>query len=252
MLEAFKRLFKGETNEAQQKETTETETERTPIEPSTLEEAVAIEIEKLKRSIENDANQYKSFLSALETEPTERPAPEPKTSEPEAPKTEDLTTRILKKLGSEPTVESFVKTIVEELSTVVNSEAKAIKAVPPIGDAYAELVVNRVLRRYPYLDTVAEDGLRLLRRMPVEQLNEELADWVLHALKGRLAEAEKKEAIANLVSFDYDTVGGSSSPNIQNLPQERELLEFAENMGISPEKLKKRLLETMKNSRGGV
>lgn len=248
MFDTFKRIFRPDTEapkQAASAEENEQTQEREPVSPTTLEEAVGLEVERLKRSIENDAKEYEAFLAGLNQPDSAKQNPslqEPKPPEP--PAADDLSSRILKRLGNEPTVESFVKAIVEELVSSVNIQAKQTGAVPYLGDTYAELVVNRVIRKYPYLSSVAEDGLGLLRRMSPEQINEELADWVLHALKGRRAEAEKKEALANL--FEYDTVSGSAAPTVENLPQERELREFAENMGVDPDKLKKRLLEAVR------
>jgi len=192
--------------------------ERLP--PTTLEEMVRAEVERLRSRAGKHLSEYQNFLSEFD-----KAQPSTGTEQQEAPVD-------FSNLPEDITVSDLANLIIQEAVRRVRQEVSAVIPKAPV----AEMMVSKLVKKYPYLRSVSEEGVRLLEKLPPTALSEEVADWVLHAIKGRKAEAERAEAVLSL--FD------ESSPHPAGAPYtERDLSGIAEEMGIDPTKLRKRLLE---------
>ncbi len=195
--------------------------ERTEVPPVTIEEMVQSELERLRNVVQAQKSQYQEFVKQIEQMP--------QTFDTEAEeKTVDFNN-----LPEDVTVPQLAEMIMREAVRRLRSELRNL--LPAINTA--EIAVQNVIRQYPYLDVVRDEGIKVLSKLPSSAHTPEVADWVLHALKGRRSEAEKKETLLGLFEAKGHT------PVEEVVPYSNEdIKKMADALGIEVNRLKQKLI----------
>lgn len=224
MLDALKRLFGGEPQPQEQVE-----------EPLTQDDLLRQYVEQFQRATEEEKQRYMSEIEKLSQIPeTKMEFPSSKSMDEERRKDREPEPT----LSQDPTVEELVEFITNRVTKALEEKIAKIQPTMPVSPA--SFLVERIVRKHPQLENVADEAVTLLEKLPPQYQTQESADFLLWWLKGKRSEIEKKEAVSDILS----TFNRQSEAPSAVLPYTNAEIEaYAEAMGIDPKQFKKRLLE---------
>jgi hypothetical protein len=196
-------------------------------------------LQQIKSASQSELQRYQEELNALlntqipqtqpnygvAQQPNQQPPAEQEETLPEDATVQDLVSFLTKKISRE---------IEQRMAALMQQQMQQMPFKP------AAFIVDQMVREHPALESVAEEGRKLLEKLPPQYQNRDTADFILWWLKGKRAEAEKKETLAGLFE------SAQPQPTAEALPYtNEEIANFAATMGIDPKTLKKRLVEEM-------
>lgn len=232
-------LFGGsedKSEEEPQKETAQKENAQKEAEPEqlvfTTDEAFQAMIRGVQKEKAEKDEDYTSTFSQLF-------APPPSVTEQQVAQSKEAgQTEEEDKLPEDATVKDLVDYVTKQVIRRVRSEIEPlIRSV-----ASPSSVVENIVRSNDALRSVASDAEKLLSQLPVQFQTKETAQILLWVLKGMRAEAEKRQAVAEALGSVIGEPERVNQPAV--LPfSNADLERWASQMGISVERLKKRIAE---------
>lgn len=204
----------------------------------TTDEAFTAWFNNLRQEQQTKEQDFRKQLESIFAQPdnaqtlTNQPAPASNRQE----EGDDLS------LPEDATLNDLVNVITKRVAEQVRAQLEPmLKTVAPA----PSLVIESVVRENEALRSVAQEAEKIFAQLPPQHQTKETATVLMWMLKGMKSESEKRQAISEALG----ELVGENEKRMQSpvvLPfSQRELERVANQMGVSVDKLKRRLLDEM-------